>query len=194
MRVPGIFRLDLVLAAGLALGGCTSAATLAATPAPTTVATPAASGSSASPSAGASTTIGTGSSATLGPYLTGAGGMTLYIRTSDPAGGSSCTGSCASAWPPLMAAAGWQPVAGTGVAGIVGTFARSDGTVQVTHNGQALYYYAADPKPGDTTGQGVGGVWFVAPVAGKGGAVSPTATAPAATPAPSASTSNGKSY
>lgn len=176
MRVPGILFSGLIVAAGLALGGCTSAATPAATPA-----------ASGSPAAGVPATIGTSSSATLGTYLTGAGGMTLYIRTSDPAGGSSCTGGCASAWPPLTVAAGGQPMAGTGVTGTLGTFARSDGTLQVTYDRKALYYYAADTKPGDTTGQGVGGVWLVAPVAGSGSAASPNASAPAATPVPSAS-------
>jgi predicted lipoprotein with Yx(FWY)xxD motif len=189
MRVPGISVPGLVLAGGLLLGGCASAATPAATPAPAiaTAAAPASSGSPAASSAGAPATIGTGSSATLGAYLTGAGGMTLYIRTSDPAGGSSCTGGCATAWPPLAVAAGAQPVAGTGVTGTLATFTRSDGALQVTYNGHALYYYATDTKPGDTTGQGVGGVWFVAPVAGSGGAASPSASAPAATPVPSAS-------
>jgi predicted lipoprotein with Yx(FWY)xxD motif len=187
MRVPGISVPGLVLAGGLLLGGCASAATPAATPAPVTTAAPAASGSPASSSGGAPATIGTGSSATLGAYLTGASGMTLYIRTSDPAGGSSCTGGCATAWPPLAVAAGAQPVAGTGVTGTLATFTRSDGALQVTYNGHALYYYAKDTKPGDTTGQGVGGVWLVAPVAGSGGAASPSASAPAATPVPSAS-------
>ena len=187
MRLPRISVPGLVLAGGFLLGGCASAATPAATPAPVTAAAPAASGSPASSSGGAPATIGTGSSATLGAYLTGAGGMTLYIRTSDPAGGSSCTGGCATAWPPLTVAAGAQPVAGPGVTGTLATFTRSDGTLQVSSDGHALYYYATDTKPGDTTGQGVGGVWFVAPVAASAGAASPGASAPGATPAPSAS-------
>ena len=107
--------------------------------------------------------------------------MTLYVRTSDPAGGSSCTGGCATAWPPLTVAAGTQALAGTGVSGALGTFGRTDGSLQVTYNGHALYYYAADTKSGDTTGQGVGRIWFVAPVTGTGGAA----------PSPSASGSYG---
>jgi predicted lipoprotein with Yx(FWY)xxD motif len=202
MRVPGVSLPVLIVAAGLALGACSSAATPAPTPAPTTAASaapssapvspsmaPAASSAPASLPAGAEVTIGTGSSATLGAYLTGAGGMTLYIRTSDPAGGSSCTGGCASAWPPLTVAPGGHPLAGTGVTGTPGTFARSDGSLQVTYNGRALYYYAADTKPGDTSGQGVGGVWFVAPVSGSGGATSPAPSAPAEAPSAGASSS-----
>ena len=34
--------------------------------------------------------------------------------------------------------------------------------MQLAINGSPLYYYAADTKAGDTTGQGVGGKWFVA--------------------------------
>ena len=157
MRVPATFLPGLAIAASVALSGCSSAATPAPTPAPATAAPGAASAAAASPPAGEQVTIGTGSSATLGTYLTGASGMTLYIRTSDPAGGSSCTGGCASAWPPLTVTAGMQPLAGTGVTGTLATFARSDGSLQVTYNGRALYYYASDTKPGDTTGQGVGG-------------------------------------
>ena len=46
--------------------------------------------------------------------------------------------------------------------GALTTFARPDGKMQVAINGRPLYYFAADSKAGDTTGQGVGGKWFVA--------------------------------
>jgi len=177
VRSRTLIAAAIVVVAGLA-AACSSAAT----------AQPAASAAPASLPAGAQVTIGTGSSPTLGTYLTGAGGMTLYIRTSDPAGGSSCTGGCASAWPPLTVAAGGQPLAGADVTGTLATFARSDGSLQVTYNGRALYYYAADTKPGDTSGQGVGGVWFVAPVSGSG-AASPAPSAPASAPSAGASSS-----
>ena len=57
--------------------------------------------------------------------------------------------------------------------GTLATFARKDGTLQVTVNGRPLYYYAGDAKAGDTTGQGVGGKWFVA---------TPDGTLPSAAP------------
>ena len=38
---------------------------------------------------------------------------------------------------------------------------RPDGTTQITFYGQPLYTFSGDAKPGDTTGQGTGGVWFV---------------------------------
>ena len=68
------------------------------------------------------------------------------------------------------------------MSGALGTFARPDGSLQVTYNGRAVYYYAADTTSGATTGQGVGGIWFVAPVTGTGGA------------APSPSPSGGYGY
>jgi predicted lipoprotein with Yx(FWY)xxD motif len=48
-----------------------------------------------------------------------------------------------------------------GVGGVLGTIARTDGALQVTYNGAPLYYWKNDTKSGDTTGQNVGGVWFV---------------------------------
>jgi predicted lipoprotein with Yx(FWY)xxD motif len=37
----------------------------------------------------------------------------------------------------------------------------ADGRKIVTYKGMPLYYWAADAKPGDATGQNVGEVWFV---------------------------------
>ena len=115
--------------------------------------------------AGGPPTIGMATSATLGTYLTGPNGLTLYIKTTDTANTSTCTGGCLSAWPPLTVAAGQTPIAGTGVTGSLGTFTRPEGAVQVTYNGLPLYYWASDKKAGDTTGQGVGG-FVVAAVSG----------------------------
>ena len=41
------------------------------------------------------------------------------------------------------------------------TFARDDGTMQVSVNGLPLYTFGGDTAPGDTNGQGVGDVWYV---------------------------------
>src|SRR3989304_9439 len=53
--------------------------------------------------------------------------------------------------------------AGSGIPGTWGTATWPDGTKQVTHNGQPLYYYVGDSVAGDATGEGVGGVWVIAP-------------------------------
>ena len=51
----------------------------------------------------------------------------------------------------------------------------------MTYAGAPIYYFAKDTKAGDVTGQGVGGVWFVAAVAGgPGGATASGAPASAA--------------
>jgi predicted lipoprotein with Yx(FWY)xxD motif len=59
------------------------------------------------------------------------------------------------------------------ITGQLGVTARADGSQQVTYNGAPLYYFLKDKNPGDTTGQGVGSVWFVVPPAA---AMSATAT------------------
>ena len=46
-------------------------------------------------------------------------------------------------------------------ASLVGVVQSKDGTVQVTYNGWPLYYYLKYHAAGDTTGQGVGNVWYV---------------------------------
>jgi predicted lipoprotein with Yx(FWY)xxD motif len=75
---------------------------------------------------------------------------------------SNCTAGCAQAWPPFTLDAGEQVKAGAGITGTFTTFARPDGSMQVAYKSAPLYYYASDAKAGDVTGQGVGGVWFVA--------------------------------
>ena len=109
--------------------------------------------------------------AKLGDILTDSKGMTLYQFAKDQMNVSNCSGGCATAWPPLVVAAGQTPTAGQGVTGKLGVITRQDGSLQVTYNGLPLYFFASDSKPGDTTGQGVGGVWSI---------VHPTDTAAAA--------------
>src|SRR4030081_1769236 len=90
----------LLLASGLTLAACTSAATP----------TPAAGGGGG----GAGVTVATATSPTLGVYLTGTGGMTLYILTKDAPNQSTCTGTCATNWPPFTVATGGAPPGGGG--------------------------------------------------------------------------------
>ena len=123
----------------------------------------------------------------MGAYLTGQNGMTLYVLTKDGPDMSTCTGSCATNWPPLTVAAG---AAITGPGGAPGAFAmitRADGAIQVTYNHMPLYYYGGDSKAGDALGQGTKNVWFVAPLRGSvpPAAATPAATTPAAPPATS---------
>jgi predicted lipoprotein with Yx(FWY)xxD motif len=96
----------------------------------------------------------------LGTILVDGKGMTLYLFTKDTATTSNCAGACLTAWPPLTATS--VPKVGTGLDAASFTLADgAAGTKLLTFNGHPLYYFAKDTKPGDTTGQKVGGVWFV---------------------------------
>jgi predicted lipoprotein with Yx(FWY)xxD motif len=101
----------------------------------------------------------------LGQFLVDSKGMTLYMFTNDTEGVSNCADECAVNWPPLTVANADLIGAGAGATGELGTIERADGTLQVTYNGMPLYYWKDDAAPGDTTGQGVGDVWFVVPPA-----------------------------
>ncbi len=96
-----------------------------------------------------------------GTVLASSGGLTLYYYTEDKPGSgkSACTGSCASAWPPLAAPV--RAPAGARLPGPLGMITRPGGFRQVTINGYPIYTYAGDKAPGQATGNGVGGVWHV---------------------------------
>lgn len=100
--------------------------------------------------------------ANVGQVITDQNGMTLYRFDKDTAKPpkSNCDGDCAKAWPPALATGDVQ-VQGVDK-NLVGKVTRSDGTEQITVGGWALYRYAKDTKPGDATGQGVGGAWYAA--------------------------------
>ncbi len=112
---------------------------------------------------GASSAAGLGvGSTSLGQVLVDGAKMTLYTFDKDTAnsGKSACSGQCATNWPPLVVTS--APPAPAGATGAVATVTRDDGTMQVTYNGMPLYRFAADKAPGDTKGDGVGGIWHVA--------------------------------
>ena len=44
---------------------------------------------------------------------------------------------------------------------LLGTVDHPDAGTQVTYNGWPLYFFSGDSAPGDTNGQGQGGVWYV---------------------------------
>jgi predicted lipoprotein with Yx(FWY)xxD motif len=158
-----IGRLAALVAAILLVAACTdTGGSDARSPAPTGSLTPATS-TGASASAGKlGGHVVNAVSGSVGAYLTGDDGRTLYTFKPDSANTSACTGACATTWPPFAIATGDTPTAGSGVPGTLTTFARADGSMQVAYNGAPLYYFAGDAKAGETGGQGVGGVWFVA--------------------------------
>jgi predicted lipoprotein with Yx(FWY)xxD motif len=97
---------------------------------------------------------------TLGDILVDGNGKTLYVFTKDVSGQSLCTGGCLSDWP-IYYASDIQPGAGINLSDF-STITRSDGAQQTTYKGWPLYYYAGDDAVGETNGEAVGSVWFVA--------------------------------
>jgi predicted lipoprotein with Yx(FWY)xxD motif len=97
----------------------------------------------------------------LGPYLAGPDGKALYVFTRDDPSTSNCTGDCLSTWPPLLLEDGQSVEAGAGATGTFDSIETEAGQL-VTYNGAPLYYFSADSAPGDTNGNLVGNVWFLA--------------------------------
>ncbi|MFA6177888.1 MAG: hypothetical protein WC694_03300 [Candidatus Paceibacterota bacterium] len=102
------------------------------------------------------------SNPTLGSFLVASNGMTLYLFTKDTvANVSTCYDTCAVNWPPYTVSADQNLSADEGINGVLATTTRTDGSKQLTYNGIPLYFWKFDKVVGDTTGQNVGGVWFV---------------------------------
>ena len=91
-----------------------------------------------------------------GKVFADAAGMTLYTFDKDSAGVSNCYDACAAMWPPFKSDA---MAKATGDWTIVG---RKGGGNMWAYEGKPLYTYSKDKKPGETTGDGVGGIWHVA--------------------------------
>jgi predicted lipoprotein with Yx(FWY)xxD motif len=102
----------------------------------------------------------------LGKIVTDHKGYILYRYGKDMKSMSMCTGVCTKKWLPLMAGSTTPQVMGMNPK-LIGTFTRADGMKQLTLGGWPLYRYAADTKPGEWKGQGMGGVWHVVTPAGK---------------------------
>lgn len=122
----------------------------------------------------------------LGKFLADENGRTLYSYSKDELGASNCYGGCAKAWPPLTSTA--KPALPQALTGTLDLLARKDGPSQVTYNKIPLYHFVKDTKPGDTFGQGIGGIWFVVTPGEKGIPAAKTAAQPTAgSPSPKAS-------
>jgi predicted lipoprotein with Yx(FWY)xxD motif len=144
----------LLLALGVTLTACGVGNDKAST-APTKTAKPAA----AKQAAGESISIKAGDTS-LGKILVDRAGQTLYGFTNDTAAASTCFGSCAEAWPPVLVSENWTVGPGLDSA-VFSTIIRADGKRQLVAGKWPLYAFSGDAKPGDLTGQGSGDVWFV---------------------------------
>jgi len=119
----------------------------------------------------ASTTPGTVVSTahtTIGTILVNSRGHTLYLFAKDRNSKSSCTGQCASFWPPLISTAKARAVSGAKES-LIGTTRRADGRMQVTYNHHPLYTFVQDTKKGQTKGEAFsafGAKWYAVSPAG----------------------------
>ncbi len=173
MRIRAALVMFAVLAVSCGGGGAgDTAGAPATTAAPGTTAAPDTTATPGTTAAAETTTTAEEAGATaeavtvatadsdLGEILVDAEGRTLYVFDNDTGGESTCYEQCAELWPPLLAEGDAQAAEGAD-ASLLGTTARTDGSTQVTYDGRPLYYYTPDTSPGDTNGQGVGGVWWV---------------------------------
>ncbi|MCC9065966.1 COG4315 family predicted lipoprotein [Flavobacterium piscisymbiosum] len=109
-------------------------------------------------------------STTLGSYLSDKDGKSLYFFSTDAQDKVTCTGGCELVWPPFYLDNLTADKLGTGLTfSDFATITTASGKKQVTYKGWPLYYYAPNVNgtntteaAGKTTGDGVGGVWFIA--------------------------------
>jgi len=98
--------------------------------------------------------------ATLGKILTDSEGKSLYFFSKDTRETSECVDGCRDIWPVFyvenltidneLDPADFE------------TITRTDGAKQITYKGWPLYYFANDTNIGDTNGDKVNNVWYVA--------------------------------
>jgi predicted lipoprotein with Yx(FWY)xxD motif len=119
-------------------------------------------------SSGGSGTVKVTKISGYGSALVTASGKSVYLLSTDPAGSSKCSGSCAKTWIPVTVSG--SPSAGSGAdSSKLSSFKRSDGTTQVLYDKHALYTFSGQ---GATSGEGqasFGGVWYL--VAPSGSAI-----------------------
>jgi predicted lipoprotein with Yx(FWY)xxD motif len=157
-----------ILAAACSTASSSTASSTTTTTSPTAAAPASTAPASTAPApavAGSALALKTGKGSE-GIWLTNSAGRALYVYTRDKGKVSECYGACAKAWPPLTTTGAVTISGQYTVPADLGVITRTDGTKQVTYGGHPLYYFAGDTAPGQTKGDGVGGIWFlVGPVA-----------------------------
>jgi predicted lipoprotein with Yx(FWY)xxD motif len=112
-----------------------------------------------------STAIHLDSNQQVGKHLVDKDGRSLYYFSNDADGLSNCTGGCLTTWPIYYTDSASTTYSSELSATDFKTITTAGGTKQTTYKGWPLYYYAPGgtaEAAGQTTGEGVGGVWFVA--------------------------------
>lgn len=112
-----------------------------------------------------STDIRLDSTSALGKHIVDKDGRTLYYFADDVAGQSTCTGGCTSVWSKFYADTTTSTYGDGLLASDFQTIFPSSGSRQTTYKGWPLYYYTPGGIPeatGETRGEGIGNIWFVA--------------------------------
>lgn len=193
MNVPlskmiGFAALGLILL--LALAACAPTPTPTPVPptaAPTTAAPQPTAAPPAAPAKSVALAISTNDK--FGKLLTDGNGRTLYLFAQDTKDTPTCYDACATRWPPFLTQGKTDAMTGIDAASI-GSAKRKDGTMQVTYKGSPLYYWNADTKPGDTFGEGIGGIWWVVSPDGTEIKTSAATVSPTPPPQPTSGNSN----
>jgi predicted lipoprotein with Yx(FWY)xxD motif len=156
----------LIATLALLITACSSSTKSSSSSPASTPASTSASASAGASSTGAVAATVTTHSGSAGTFLTDGTGKSLYLFLSDTSTKSTCSGACATFWPPVVAT-GTLSASGGAATGKLATITRSDGSKQVTYGGHPLYTYKQDTSPGDTNGQGSSFFgakwWLVAP-------------------------------
>ena len=103
--------------------------------------------------------------AQTGRHLVDKDGRTLYFFSNDANGLSNCTGGCVTNWPAFLADAATTTYSDGLLPTDFATITLPSGSKQTTYKGWPLYYYTpagVAEAAGQTTGEGIGNVWFVA--------------------------------
>jgi len=124
--------------------------------------------SAATPAAG-TTQISAKALPGLGTVLVNGQGRTLYIFEPDKRAKVTCTGGCATAWPPVKLTGAKASTGGGVKAALISSDPDPAGGRVITYNGWPLYLFAGDSGAGTANGQALnssGGLWYVITPAG----------------------------
>jgi predicted lipoprotein with Yx(FWY)xxD motif len=101
----------------------------------------------------------------LGVVLVNPKGRTLYVFMKDQRRRVTCTGQCASFWPPLKWKSKSKPTAGGAAkTSLLSSVKNPSGGRVITYNKWPLYTYAGDSAAGQAKGEAQtlnGGKWYV---------------------------------
>jgi predicted lipoprotein with Yx(FWY)xxD motif len=111
------------------------------------------------------TAIHLDSTNSLGKHIVDKDGRTLYYFANDANGASNCTGGCLALWTPFYADTTSTTFSTDLQSSDFKTIHTSTAALQTTYKGRPLYYYtpgSVAEAAGQTNGEGIGGIWFVA--------------------------------